>query len=587
MPKTVNVHVSTADAELEFAIQSSTTGKQLFDQVTRTIGLRETWYFGLQYTDTYGLLGWLELKKKVQSQDVKKETPLKFKLKVKYYPEDAGEELIQEITRHMFYLQVRESVLTEEYYCPPETAVLLASYAVQAKFGDYKPHSHKEGFLEKERLLAPRVLSQHSLSKQQWEDRVVTWYSEHKGMTRDDSTLEYLKIVQDLEMYGINYFDITNKKGSPLLLGIDALGVNIYGKDDKLTPKIGFPWSDIRHVSFANKKFLIKPVDKQAPDFVFYVTKMRQNKRILDLCMGNHELYMRRRKPDSIEVQQMKAHAREEKEMKVGERMALQKEKQAREDAERQHQEMVERIRHYEEEMEKAHRDLELSKAEALLLEQRMREAEEEREELEEAQRKADEARRHAEEAIHLEKAEREIKEREAAEAQFLLEQKLEEAREREEETRKLHEELEAARHEMEIKERALEEARNAPPKIITVVHEVKQEKAENHRNENPLIQNGSDSSSDDDSEERKGHDLLSDNDVLEPPSYDRVIVVDKDVRVKALSDELAASKVDSQMTRNDVIYRKNQSEGRDKYKTLKQIRAGNTKHRVEVFESL
>lgn len=33
----------------------------------------------------------------------------------------------------------------------------------------------------------------------------------------------------------------------------------------RLTPKIGFPWSDIRHVSFANKKFLIKPVDKQAP----------------------------------------------------------------------------------------------------------------------------------------------------------------------------------------------------------------------------------------------------------------------------------------------------------------------------------
>lgn len=50
---------------------------------------------------------------------------------------------------------------------------------------------------------------------------------------RDDATLEYLKIVQDLEMYGINYFEITNKKGSPLLLGIDALGVNIYGKDDR------------------------------------------------------------------------------------------------------------------------------------------------------------------------------------------------------------------------------------------------------------------------------------------------------------------------------------------------------------------
>lgn len=36
--------------------------------------------------------------------------------------------------------------------------------------------------------------------------------------------------------------------------------------------------------------------------------------------MGNHELYMRRRKPDTIEVQQMKAQAREEKNHKKMER---------------------------------------------------------------------------------------------------------------------------------------------------------------------------------------------------------------------------------------------------------------------------
>lgn len=33
MPKPVNVRVTTMDAELEFAIQPNTTGKQLFDQV--------------------------------------------------------------------------------------------------------------------------------------------------------------------------------------------------------------------------------------------------------------------------------------------------------------------------------------------------------------------------------------------------------------------------------------------------------------------------------------------------------------------------------------------------------------------------
>jgi len=36
--------------------------------------------------------------------------------------------------------------------------------------------------------------------------------------------------------------------------------------------------------------------------------------------MGNHELYMRRRKPDSIEVQQMKAQALEERQAKLAER---------------------------------------------------------------------------------------------------------------------------------------------------------------------------------------------------------------------------------------------------------------------------
>ena len=162
--------------------------------------------------------------------------------------------------------------------------------------------------------------------------------------------LEYLKIAQDLEMYGVNYFSIKNKKGTDLWLGVDALGLNVYEKDDQLTPKIGFPWSEIRNISFNDKKFVIKPIDKKAPvsvvdlqllyciylilflwctaynvsvifqDFVFNAPRLRINKRVLALCMGNHELYMRRRKPDTIEVQQMKSQAREEKHGKQMER---------------------------------------------------------------------------------------------------------------------------------------------------------------------------------------------------------------------------------------------------------------------------
>lgn len=63
----MNVRVTTMDAELEFAIQQTTTGKQLFDQVVKTIGLREVWFFGLQYTDSKGDLTWIKLYKKVST----------------------------------------------------------------------------------------------------------------------------------------------------------------------------------------------------------------------------------------------------------------------------------------------------------------------------------------------------------------------------------------------------------------------------------------------------------------------------------------------------------------------------------------
>jgi len=51
----------------------------------------------------------------------------------KFYPEEVAEELVQEVTQHLFLLQVNRAILAMDIYCPPEASVLLASYAVQAK----------------------------------------------------------------------------------------------------------------------------------------------------------------------------------------------------------------------------------------------------------------------------------------------------------------------------------------------------------------------------------------------------------------------------------------------------------------------
>lgn len=565
MPKQLNVRVLTMDAELEFAIQNNTTGKQLFDQVVKTIGLREIWFFGLSYVDNKGLASWLKLNKKVSNQDVKKETPLQFRFRAKFYPEDVSEELIQEVTQRMFFLQVKEAILNDEIYCPPETAVLLASYAVQSKYGDHNALELQEGYLANDRLLPARVFEQHALSKEEWQDKVVNWHMEHKGLMRDDAMMEYLKIAQDLEMYGVNYFDIKNKKGSELWLGVDALGLNIYEKEDKLTPKIGFPWSEIRNISFSDKKFIIKPIDKKAPDFIFFAERLRINKRILALCMGNHELYMRRRKPDTIEVQQMKAQAREDKLAKQAERVQLEKERQQREDAEKEKRELEDRLKKYEDEFEKAKLELEKSNQIAMSLEENMRQAEQERHELEEARLRAEEARRIAEEAAHLEKEERDRKEHEAAEAQAELERKAAESAAKDEEARQLEEELRRTRLEMEEKQQALQEALSTPQQLH--VREEEDDDAHSHT-----------------------HDLEVDE-FAARPEEDRLTAAEKNERInkqlKSLSADLAAAKLETKATRNDILHQQNVAQGRDKYKTLKQIRMGNTKLRIDMFESM
>lgn len=92
----------------------------------------------------------------VTAQDVRKDSPLLFKFRAKFYPEDVSEELIQDITQRLFFLQVKEGILNDDIYCPPETAVLLASYAVQAKYGDFNKDAQKPGYLSQDKLLPQR-----------------------------------------------------------------------------------------------------------------------------------------------------------------------------------------------------------------------------------------------------------------------------------------------------------------------------------------------------------------------------------------------------------------------------------------------
>jgi hypothetical protein len=48
---------------------------------------------------------------------------------------------------------------------------------------------------------------------------------------------DYLTLAQDLEQFGVTYFEVTNKKGSRLWLGVHCFGMDIYHYNNKSAPR--------------------------------------------------------------------------------------------------------------------------------------------------------------------------------------------------------------------------------------------------------------------------------------------------------------------------------------------------------------
>ncbi|XP_034646598.1 merlin isoform X5 [Trachemys scripta elegans] len=549
-PKTFTVRIITMDAEMEFSCEVKWKGKDLFDLVCRTLGLRETWFFGLQYTikDT---VAWLKMDKKVLDHDVPTEEPVTFHFLAKFYPENAEEELVQEITQHLFFLQ----------------------------YGDYDPTVHQRGFLAQEELLPKRVINLYQMTPEMWEERITAWYAEHRGRARDEAEMEYLKIAQDLEMYGVNYFAIRNKKGTELLLGVDALGLHIYDPENRLTPKISFPWNEIRNISYSDKEFTIKPLDKKIDVFKFNSSKLRVNKLILQLCIGNHDLFMRRRKADSLEVQQMKAQAREEKARKQMERQRLAREKQMREEAERTRDELERRLLQLKEEATMANEALMRSEETADLLAEKAQITEEEAKLLAQKAAEAEqEMQRIKATAIRTEEEKR-LMEQKVLEAEMLALKMAEESERRAKEADQLKQDLQEAR----------ESERRAKQKLLEITSKSSYTQPMNS------------------GMTALPADLPSFNLISESLSFDfkdtdmkrlsmeiekeKVEYMEKSKHLQEqlneLKTEIEALKLKERETALDILHNENADRGNSKHNTIKKLTLQSTKSRVAFFEEL
>ncbi|XP_060523806.1 moesin/ezrin/radixin homolog 1-like [Cylas formicarius] len=562
----MKVIVRTPHHESELEAVPKTTGREVFQTMCRSLGIQESWYFGLMYRGADNEEIWIDKSKKTL-KDLQK-VLANFHFRVKYYPEEVAEELIENITIEYFFLQVKSAILKDEIYCPADTCVLLASYSLQAKYGDYNKDEINEDAVKKQTLLPERVIKQHKLEAGEWEKNIVSMWEKHRGMDKEDTMLEYLKLAQNLEMYGVSYFPIKNKKGTDVLLGVTALGLNIYKPEDRLNPTVSFPWSEIKNLKYKGIKFVIKPSDKNAKDFVIFTSGEKISKHILQLGVGNHELYVRRRKPDTPEVAKMKEKANEMRKNKLVIRQKYNTERIAREEAERRETMYKQQLEQMRAEMERKQANLLEAERTIRRLQEQLDDLKRSKEELEQQRGELQQMMERLEQSKHLEEEEKQKLEEEIRAKHEEVRRINEEVQRKDEETRRLQEEVEEARlREEEFRRQQEEEARR---------REEEERRREEERRQREIEEAN-----------RTEHELetLPDDANTTLPE---VVQVNESLKeqLKNLQNQLNETRT-SDESNLDRIHRINLLEGRDKYKTLADIRRGNTLRRVEMFENM
>ncbi|XP_077392480.1 FERM, ARHGEF and pleckstrin domain-containing protein 1-like isoform X1 [Festucalex cinctus] len=239
---TVRVHMLDDTEEL-FDVSVKASGKVLFDLVCTHMNLIEGDYFGLEFQSHQKMTVWLDpIKPIIKQLRRPKHTTLRFA--VKYFPPDHAQ-LLEELTRYLFALQIKQDLSTGRLTCNDTSAALMVSHIMQSEIGDFEESQCRSHLLNNKYIPDQMPLI----------DKIMEFHSMNIGQTPAESDFQLLEVARRLEMYGIRLHPAKDREGSRLSLAVAHTGVLVFQGHTKIN---SFNWSKVRKLSFKRKRFLIK-----------------------------------------------------------------------------------------------------------------------------------------------------------------------------------------------------------------------------------------------------------------------------------------------------------------------------------------
>lgn len=264
---------------LECTLNQESLGQECLEIIAQKYQLEESEYFGLQYSNKNYQLRWVDLEKPLKKQLEKYTQDPVLKFGVMLYAPNM-QSLKQEITRYLFFLQLKSDIIEGLLRCSPEQAILLASFALQAEYGDYERQKFTANDLQ-EYVLLPRNITTDIESQAGMIQEVINVYAQHGGMTSEQAELAYISEVSQLEGYGQESYPAKDENGKDLFLGCSFTGLFVRHINDQTT--VFLNWNDISTLNYNKRLFCIE-TSKKDTSMQFQMDDAETAKYVWRMC---------------------------------------------------------------------------------------------------------------------------------------------------------------------------------------------------------------------------------------------------------------------------------------------------------------
>jgi len=166
----------------------------------------------------------LDKHKTLEQESITPKSNLVFKFKHYKRHRRWGDTVAQE----WFFRQIHQNVIHEYYPVHERLAVDLASYEIQAVFGDY---SGKKRYSYFDRVgvdsYLPVSVSAHEYDY--WQERLFQMHKKRKGLSTIEARNRYIEtFAQKSPYWGLTFFDVRDRENRPFLAGIGEDGMYIF-----------------------------------------------------------------------------------------------------------------------------------------------------------------------------------------------------------------------------------------------------------------------------------------------------------------------------------------------------------------------